>query len=119
MMPNALQEQLTTEERRRRIAEAMRMFELPPETIDHLCHRMNLYVEKFLCPPTIHLDFRQFSGLPLAEIEKIQRAFSQMGSEIREWKDSIFRDRLLLEVAIAAPDAFCRANGDVKGRPLQ
>jgi len=118
-VPNALQEELTTEERRRRIAEALRMFELSAEVIDAICSRMIFYVENFLCPSWIHLDFQQFSTLSVEEIEKIQRAFTQMGSEIREWKDSIFRERLLMEVAIAAPDAYCRTTQDVPGRPLQ
>ena len=85
----------------------------------HICPRLIFYVENFLCPPMIHLDFQQFSGLPIAEIEKIQRAFSQMDSKIREWKGSIFRERLLLEVAIAAPDAYCRMMADIPEGLLQ
>lgn len=105
-MSNSPVNGLTSEERYRLIADHLRPFNLPQKAIDWICPRMVYYVETFLCPPAIHLDFQQFSGLPSEEIEKIQKAFSQINTEIREWKGSIYRERLFLKVAFGYPDAF-------------
>ena len=69
-MPNALQEELTTEERRRRIAEALRMFELSAEVIDAICSRMIFYVENF---PARHGYILIFSSFQLCLLRKSKK----------------------------------------------
>ncbi len=106
----------TSEERHKLIAEQLRIFELPQESIDWICSRMVFYLENFLCAPTIHIDFQQFLGLSPDQITKIQKAFSQMGNEIWKWKDSIYRERLFLEVAFVHPEAIARVSPEDRGK---
>jgi hypothetical protein len=94
--------------RKTAIAESLNMFGLPKETVDGIVQRMNFYVENFLAPPWIHLNFQEFSDLTAEQIERLRTAFFKMGDEVRLWKESICRERLLVEVAIAAPDAYLR-----------